>query len=460
MVASRGRLAAACCTFTAALIAAGSAQAATGDVKIEVLSNRRTWSRVRTRRSRSRARRTRRAARVTADVDGRDVTSAFTDSGGGRIVAGPRPAHGPNQLTAKLADRAARAITITNHPIGGRCLRQAGPAVGLQHPEPAGQQRHEPDGRPRGPRTPARRRVQHGPAVSYVYKNAVTGQFEKYDPDNPPADSQVAKTTTDQGKTVRYVVRQEFGVQDRGIDAIAKLADDGGWNHKLLTYFGASHRPGAPAVPALGRARRHGALARVHDRESSLNVHGNTNENVSAEALMMLQEHIVETYGSIRYTIGQGCSGGVLPVHDRLDVPGLLNGIQPTCSYTDLWTTAPDVLDCGCWRTTSRRTPTSRGCPRSTVTGTRATAPPGTPSSTTCRTRGRARLQAPRRPGLRSGGQAASRPLQHPGLPRGDLGSPAEGRVGVGGEADRQGVRQPAVGQRGRAVRPEGPRVG
>ena len=27
--------------------------------------------------------------------------------------------------------------------------------------------------------------------------------------------------------------------------------------------------------------------------------------------------------------------------------PGLLNGIQPNCSYTDLWTTAPDVMDCG-----------------------------------------------------------------------------------------------------------------
>ena len=27
--------------------------------------------------------------------------------------------------------------------------------------------------------------------------------------------------------------------------------------------------------------------------------------------------------------------------------PGLLDGIQPNCSYTDLWTTAPDVVDCG-----------------------------------------------------------------------------------------------------------------
>jgi hypothetical protein len=27
--------------------------------------------------------------------------------------------------------------------------------------------------------------------------------------------------------------------------------------------------------------------------------------------------------------------------------PGLLDGLQPNCSYTDLWTTGPDVIDCG-----------------------------------------------------------------------------------------------------------------
>ena len=35
-----GRLVAACCALAAVLIAAGPAQAATGDVRIEVLSNR------------------------------------------------------------------------------------------------------------------------------------------------------------------------------------------------------------------------------------------------------------------------------------------------------------------------------------------------------------------------------------------------------------------------------------
>ena len=261
---------------------------------------------------------------------------------------------------------------------------------------------------------------------------------------------------------MRYVVRQEFGVQDRGIYAIAKLADPGGWNHKLLTYFGAStapdHLQSQPSAVLDDMALSRGFMT----ANSSLNVHGqNTNENVSAEALMMLKEHIVETYGRIRYTIGQGCSGGSYQYMIAAMYPGLLNGIQPNCSYTDLWTTAPDVMDCGLiahyfeanphqpWVPVDRRPP---GPERLRRLG-RALLQHAGPGE------GR-QLQAARRPGLRPGGQAARRPLQHPGLPGGDLGTAAQVRVGAGGEADRQGLREPAVGQRGRAVRPEGPRVG
>ena len=47
---------------------------------------------------------------------------------------------------------------------------------------------------------------------------------------------------------------------------------------------------------------------------SSLNINGqNTNEIVSAESLMMLKEHIIETYGRD-------------PLHDR---PGLLGRLLP-----------------------------------------------------------------------------------------------------------------------------------
>ena len=159
------------------------------------------------------------------------------------------------------------------------------------------------------------------PAISYVYKDATTGQFTTYDPANPPASAMVATTTTDQGHTVPYIVRQEFGVQDRGIYAIAMLSAPGGWNNKLLTYFGAStaadHLQSQPSAVLDDMALSRGFMT----ANSSMNVNGeNTNQNVSAEALMMLKEHIVETYGPIRYTIGQGCRR-LLPVHGGGHVP-------------------------------------------------------------------------------------------------------------------------------------------
>src|SRR5215471_889417 len=47
---------------------------------------------------------------------------------------------------------------------------------------------------------------------AFFYKNtATTPAFVAYDPANPPAASMIAMTTTDQGRTVPYIVRQETG---------------------------------------------------------------------------------------------------------------------------------------------------------------------------------------------------------------------------------------------------------
>ena len=58
---------------------------------------------------------------------------------------------------------------------------------------------------------------------AYQYKSSLTGQFAAYDPQSPPSD--VATTTTDQGRTVPYIVRVETGYQDRDQYAIAVLYD-------------------------------------------------------------------------------------------------------------------------------------------------------------------------------------------------------------------------------------------
>ena len=284
--------------------------------------------------------------KLTVMVGNRNVTNVFNSSGVG-LVKGLKV--GRNTLTATLADGRGARIVITNHPIGGPVF--AGPQVQpwvCNTQDPPSNSGGTPTVAPVGLGPPTDAQCDTKSAISYVYKNALTGQFDTYDPASPPPSSEIATTTTDQGHTVPYIVRQEFGVEDRGIYAIAVLNAPGAWNHKLLTYFGAStapdHLQSQPSAVLDDMALSRGFMA----ANSSLNVNGqNTNQNVSAEALMMLKEHIIETYGRIRYTIGEGCSGGSYQYMLAAMYPGLLNGIQPNCSFTDIWTTAPDVFDCG-----------------------------------------------------------------------------------------------------------------
>jgi hypothetical protein len=263
-------------------------------------------------------------------LNGEDVTDRFTERRPGRwvgLVDGLRT--GRNTLSTRSA-----RITITNHPIGGPVF--AGPqvqpwicgtvAAGLG--EPIDAQCNAPT------------------RYSFVYRNALTGAFLPYDPASPPAPALIARTTTDQGRTVPYVVRIEKGTMDRGIYQVAVLHQ--AWNHKLFAWFeggGAGHHTQDPPPSVLN----HTALSRGFMVGSSgLFVHAsNINQVVSAEALMMLKERITEQYGEIRYTIGGGCSGGSIQQHVIASAyPGLLDGIQPTCSYPDLWTTATEVADC------------------------------------------------------------------------------------------------------------------
>jgi len=154
-------------------------------------------------------------------------------------------------------------------------------------------------------------------------------------------------------------VRVERGTIDRGIYDIAVLfnpnqdwkpyAPQAGWNGKVVYTFGAS----------TGQPRRQfrsdqswvddNALSRgfmVVDN-SMTDSRFNSNRVYNAEALMMMKEHIIETYGEIRYTIGNGCSGGSIQQVTAASIfPGLLDGIQPTCTYPDSETTSMEVSDC------------------------------------------------------------------------------------------------------------------
>src|SRR5581483_7656061 len=182
--------------------------------------------------------------------------------------------------------------------------------------------------------------------------------FKPYTVGSTPAD--LATTTTNAGVTVPYIVRVERGTMNRGIYDIAVLFDPAGaawtalspqpqWNGKVVYSFGAS--TGQPRLQfrteqnwADDSALSRGFMVVDNSLTDSLY---NSNRILVAETLMMMKEHIVDTYGEIQYTMGNGCSGGSIQQNTVASTfPGLLDGIQPSCDYPDSITTGLEVTDC------------------------------------------------------------------------------------------------------------------
>lgn len=292
---------------------------------------------------------------MTVRLNGRDVTAGFgvakglvTRAGKSRVVGMVKGlAIGKNLLTVRTSDGAAAQLRIVNHPIGG-------PVFGGDQVLPWVCQTEE-----NGLGAPLDRQCNGKTTYRFLYKSTdeSSNGLQAYDPANPPSD--VATTTTDQGHAVPFIVRVETGTIDRAIFDIALLYDpakpwtptapQAGWNGKVVYPFGGSCGPFHVQTSNGGAVVDEAALARGFAVASSgLNVLGNNcNESVSAEALMMVKEHLVETYGPIRYTIGTGCSGGsIQQINIASAYPGLLDGILPSCTFPDVWTTAIEVFEC------------------------------------------------------------------------------------------------------------------
>ena len=61
----------------------------------------------------------------------------------------------------------------------------------------------------------------------------------------------------------------------------------------------------------------------------------------------MMKEHIIDSYGLVKYTLGTGCSGGSINSNMNLSImPGVLDGVITTCTYPDSETTSLEVGDC------------------------------------------------------------------------------------------------------------------
>ncbi|MCW2542715.1 MAG: hypothetical protein JWM40_267 [Frankiales bacterium] len=287
----------------------------------------------------------------------RDVTPSFSVvSGRTRGLVTGLPV-GVTRLTARTAAGGVGWLTVTNHPSTGPVF--AGPQV---QPWVCDTASHG--------LGPARDKSCSTPSVTtYVYKSVVTGRFADYDPLAPPSPLLVAGTTTDQGVHAPFVVRVEKGVQDRGLYTIAVLADPAKpwtplkpqptWNGKVGSPFGGSCNPRHQQEPVdTGPNELQPTLFSVLDEpklakgfmvaHSNLgNLGSNCNDVVAAEALMMLKEHVVETFGPIRRTIGYGCSGGSMLEHQiAAAYPGMLDGIIPACSFPDVWSTITESEDC------------------------------------------------------------------------------------------------------------------
>jgi hypothetical protein len=287
------------------------------------------------------------ASRLRVAVGKHDVTAAFAVRADGRYLGRIEGlAIGENVVTAQLPDGRGAQISITNHPIGGPVFSGPQTKPFICYTERLGL----------GP--PIDEQCNVRPRVDLFYKSAQTNQFTDYDPKNPPPAALVATTTTDQRVTVPYIVRREMGTINRAIYVYAVLHDPSqswepwarqkGWNQKLLYIFGGGANPsrdqGVPVDVLNDTALSRGFAVAA----SSLTTFGtNMNDVVSAETVMMIKEYIVERVGEIRYTIGNGGSGGSLQQVVIADAyPGILDGLLPTATFQDFWTTAPEVHDC------------------------------------------------------------------------------------------------------------------
>jgi hypothetical protein len=342
------------------------------------------------------------ASNLKVDLNGTDVTSAFTTRSDGRtvgLVTGLT--NGANTITASAKDGSFNSarITVTNHPKGGPILlgSQSSPWI-CATPVPTAATASSPATNASGLTTTATdAQCNIATATKFFYRTltpvTVTAgdggcSFVVPDPSptianpNPttPANSclqpyvvgatpaaSVASTTTTNGVTVPYIVRVERGTINRGIYDIAVLFDptkpwtanspQPQWNGKLSYTYGAS--AGQPRLQFRSEqnwvvngitgvfddsALRMGFIVADNSLTDQLY---NANAVLVVETTMMMKEYIVEHYGEIKYTVGNGCSGGSILQNQTASIyPGLLDGIQVECDYPDAVTTLLEVADC------------------------------------------------------------------------------------------------------------------
>nr|HET7857560.1 DUF6351 family protein [Caldimonas sp.] len=371
--------------LTAALVVAGNAQSAPPPFNFEIrtLSNRADLISDGDALVEVKAPQNVPLQKVTFTLNGNDVASAFALDEASRTFRGVLTGlqNGANDFVVgsngQGKGRPGAALTITNHPRGGPILlgSQTQPWI-CATPAPVAASGVTPASNASGLTTTAvDAQCNIATEFKLFYRTTTAGCstalpdpsppaappanncFKPYTPGTTPAD--LATTTTTNGVTVPYIVRVERGTMNRGIYDIAVLFDPSKpwtalapqpqWNGKALYSFGAS--TGQPRLQfrteqnwADNTALSRGFMVIDNSMTDSLY---NSNRVLVAETVMMMKEHIVDTYGELKYLMGNGCSGGSIQQNTVSSIyPGLLDGIQPSCDFADSITTGLEVVDC------------------------------------------------------------------------------------------------------------------
>jgi hypothetical protein len=303
-------------------------------------------------------------AKVTVSVNDRDATAAFRADAARKSLVGLVDGLkvGKNTIVAKAGAQVAR-LEVTNYPI-------TGPILSGDHLTPfACNTVASGLGEPLDADCSAKMKVE------YFYKSSAPaapaagrgrGAAATFKPLDLTAaiPSDVAQTTTSEGKTVPYIVRVESGTINRAIYRIAILDDPArsaemaaadwtpapAWNRALMMTFGGgcgtNYNQGTnQAVSAIFDAAVSRGFAHAISTQNVMQQH--CNDALSGEALMMIKEHFIERYGLPKWTMGFGGSGGsIQQLLIAQNFPGLLDGLLPSLTFADSISVRPSVTDC------------------------------------------------------------------------------------------------------------------
>jgi len=257
---------------------------------------------------------------------------------------------GDSTVTASSGDESTE-LTLTNHPLQGPVFSGEELPLAACTTESFGLAASTPED---GCVAPTK--------LTWQYVDGGGAVRDLADPTQPPADADTVEL--DDGTTVPFVLRNEYGVIDRSVYRITLLDADptsrgdvdpagvpntDAWNGRLVYRFGGGcgttftqgyFGTGEPSLEVL---RRGYATATATFNTFQVMC----NDVLSAETMAMVKEHFVETYGVPVHTIGEGGSGGAIQqLLIAQNYPGLLDAIVPAVPFPDALSIGGGVFDC------------------------------------------------------------------------------------------------------------------